>query len=193
MKIQIKANILELRLYVGALAYIATFIGSIVWAKDVWHIPMIYKILAIIFDQMSRFIVPSPIDEKDLSEQYKITQDQLNTYVKSKRNYRIFAVGIATIIALFMLAFNYSFSFGFVTSCIVIWGFYPFYRIFFLKIPAPKIQNQGNNYSHLYPHDQMYDGNNPRSSLAWNAEQSRRTYTMIESFNSMNSHLKNFR
>ncbi len=139
MKIQIKAHILEWRLYVCVFAYIATFIGSILLAKDIWHIPLIYIILAIFFDQMSRFIVPSPIDEKDLSEKYKITQDQLNTYVKSKRNYRVSAAGIATIIALYMSAFNYKFSCYFVGSYIILWGFYPLYRMFILKIPAAKI------------------------------------------------------
>jgi CDP-diglyceride synthetase len=138
MKIQIKANILELRIYACVLAYIATFIGSILLGKDIWHIPLLYIILVIFFDQMTRFIAPSPINEKDLSEKYKITQDQLNTYVKSKRNYRIFAAGVATIIALFMILFNYKFSCYFVRSYITLWGFYPLYRMFILKIPAPK-------------------------------------------------------
>ncbi|OJX07152.1 MAG: hypothetical protein BGO76_08875 [Caedibacter sp. 38-128] len=146
MKIQIKANILELRLYVGVLAYIATFIGSIAFAQDVWHIPIIYIVFAILFDQMTRIIVSSPIDEKDLSEKYKITPDQLNAYVKSKRNYRIFAAGIATIIAFFMSLFNYKFGFCLVISCMAIWCFYPFYRFFFLKIPAPKMQNDKSSY-----------------------------------------------
>lgn len=146
MKIQIKANILELRLYASVLAYIATFISSILFAKDILHIPLIYIILAIIFDQMTRFIVPSPINEKDLSEKYKITQDQLNAYVKSKRNYRVFAAGTATIIALFMSVFNYNFSFGFVTSCIVLSCFYPLYRMFILKIPVPEMQNDSISY-----------------------------------------------
>lgn len=139
MKIQIKANILELRLYVCVFSYIATFIGSILLAKDIWHIPLIYIIFAILFDQMARLIVPSPINEKDLSENYKITQDQLDTYVKSKSNYRVFATGVATIIALFMLPFNYKFSCYFVKSYIIFWCFYPLYRMFILKTPAPKI------------------------------------------------------
>lgn len=193
MTIQTKVNILEWRLYIGVTSFVFTFFGSIAYAQDIWHIPMIYIISAIFLDQLSRIIKPSSIEENVLKENYKISQDQLNLYIKSKRNYRVFAAGTATFIALFMSSFNYKFSYYFVISCIILWGLYPFYRMIILKIPAPKIQNQGNNYPHLYPHDQMYDGNNPRSSLAWNAEQCRKTHTMIESFNSMNSHLKNFR
>jgi len=183
MAIQSKANILELRLYIGVLAYVFTFFGSIAWAQDVWHIPIIYIISAIFLDQCSRFIKPTPIDDRDLSEKYKITQDQLSIYVKSKRNFRIFAAGMAAFIGLFLSLFNFKFSFCFVIYCIMIWCFYPLYRIFILKIPAPKTQN--DDISRNIHSDS-------RNSLTWDGIESNRVRNMWNSMNTSSFHSRSF-
>ncbi|MBN9344497.1 MAG: hypothetical protein J0H87_09080 [Holosporales bacterium] len=194
MEIRSSSNIFMHRFAVAFFAAFFAFPSFVIWGQAILDLIINYIVLAIFFDQISRFIKPAPIEEEELQEIHKVTQAQLDLYIKSKRNYRLFAAGLAVIIGGIASLLGYNFKSFFTVTCSVIWCFYPLYRTILLKIPSPKWPrssqiNSINNFDPLmYPHDRMYDGNNPRSSLAWNAEQCRRTQAMIESFNSITSH-----
>ncbi|OJX02848.1 MAG: hypothetical protein BGO76_04450 [Caedibacter sp. 38-128] len=191
MKTQIKMNVLEQRFFICLFAFIVSFFGCVAWRGNIYTLFTIYIIVAICLDQLSRFVKPTPIKKKELLTQHKVTSEQLNKYVQSKRNYRLFAAGLASLVGGVSFIMGAHFSTLFVIVYVLVWCIYPLYRIRFLGIPAPRIKFKHQKAALDYdPLKNMYDEHNPMSS-AWHAAESRRIQSMTDSLNSLTSHLKN--
>ncbi|AIL13436.1 hypothetical protein IM40_07945 [Candidatus Paracaedimonas acanthamoebae] len=191
MKTQIKMNVLEQRFFICLFAFIVSFFGCVAWRGNIYDLLTIYIIVAICLDQFSRFVKPTPIKKKELLTQHKVTLEQLGKYVQSKRDYRLFAAGLASLAGGVSFILGAHFSTFFTITCALVWSFYPLYRITHLKIPVPRIKLKHQKVALDYdPLKSMYDEHNPMSS-AWHAAESRRIHNMMDSLNSLNSHSKN--
>ncbi|AIL12609.1 hypothetical protein IM40_02240 [Candidatus Paracaedimonas acanthamoebae] len=192
MKAQIKIDALEQRFFICLLAAIFAFFCFVAWGREIYDLLSSYIVIVLLLDQLSRFIKPSAIGKKEILKQYKITQEQLEKYIKSKRNYRLFAASVAGLGGGISFVLGAPFSLIFVITYALVWCLYPIYRIRFLKIPAPRIKLEvrestfGPNFLNSF-----YDELNPGNSLAWNSAQSERIHNLMNSANSTASHSKN--
>ncbi|MBN9413089.1 MAG: hypothetical protein J0H12_04115 [Candidatus Paracaedimonas acanthamoebae] len=192
MKTKIKMDVLEQRFFICLFAAIFAFFWYVAWGRGIYDFLTSYIVIALLLDQLSRFIKPTPMSKKELLKQHKVTQAQLNKYVQSKRNYRLFAVSVASLVGGIAFAFGGTFSSIFAITCALIWCLYPLYRIRLLKIPAPQIKleirRQAPTANFL---DSFYDELNPGNSLAWNSGQSDRMHELMNSASSTTSHSRN--
>ena len=191
MTIHSAATVLEQRFFICLFAFIFSFFVCVAGRGNIYDLFTIYIIVAVCFDQLSCFIKPVSMSKKELLKQHKITQNQLEKYIQSKRDYRLFAAGVASFIGGIAFILGSHFSTVFTIVCALIWFFYPLYRITYLKIPVPRIKLKHQKVAlDNDPLKHMYDEHNPMSS-AWHAAESRRIQNIADSMNPINSHLKN--
>ncbi len=188
-----KSNILDQRYNIAFFSAIFAFLSAIIHSPEFYNVFIYYIVFGLVLDQFMRVIKPAPLTENILNR-HKMTTEQIEIYVKSKKTYRLIAASISLIIGLIAKVFGAEFGFYFVLSYAGVWSFYPLIRILFLKIPAPKLvrslteqewQTQ-NKFFHDSLNNRHYDPLTP-GTLGYDVN---RMHNMM---NSINSHLKNLR
>lgn len=184
-------NILDQRYNIAFFAAFFSFPSFLFFANEFYDIFIYYVLLAVVFDQLARIFKPASMDAQKTHEQHKMTMEQIDAYVKSKRTYRLIAASIASVVGLIAKICGSEFGYYFVVSCAVMWCLYPLIRISYLKIPAPKlfvILKNGNSKGWHFKKiesitDRYYDSLTP-GTLGYDVNK------MHNMMNSINSHSK---
>lgn len=181
-------NILDQRYNIAFFSAIFAFLSTIIYSPEFYNVFIYYIVFGLAFDQFMSVIKPAPLTEGILNR-HKMTTEQIETYVKSKKTYRLVAVSIAFFVGLIAKVLGFEFGLYFILSYVGIWSFYPFIRKFFLKIPAPQFvrtltEQEWQKQRHFT--NNLYDEHNP-SSPAWHHAQCNRVHQIM---NSLNSHSK---
>lgn len=192
MNIQIKnCDLLDQRFNIAFFATFVSLIAFIFSGNEIIDLLVTYIILATLFDQVSQFIKPVPINKKELRRKHKMMPAQLELYVASKRHYRLLAVGVASIIGIVFFLLGYEFSMSFVLTNIVVWCFYPIIRKLKLGIPAPKMFHRLTDEEREELERRCMNTFADRASdpltpgtIGWCSNR-------MQEFNSLNSHSKN--
>lgn len=184
-------NILDQRYNIAFFAAFFSIPTCFFFGKEFYDIFTCYIILVIAFDQVFRLFKPTPLDQQKILDSDKMTTEQIETYIKSKRVYRLKAISIAFLIEAMTKVWAHEFSTYFISTYAIVWSLYPFIRIFYLKIPAPKLstilitgknedlkgflmQNPSNSFSDRWTSPQSYAMNRMTpGTIEWTCNRNR--------------------
>ncbi len=121
------------------LAIVTSFVAFFAGLK-IDYVPVAYILAAISFDQLLRQVKEIPINEQILQEQERVSFEDLQRYLRSKRIYRLYAACFAAVIGIIAYLRGYKFALIFALSYGAAWIIHPAIRKFILKIPTPASQ-----------------------------------------------------
>lgn len=182
-----KSNILDQRYNIAFFSAIFAFLSAIIYSTELYSIFIYYIVFGLVFDQFVRFIKPAPLTE-DILNHHKMTTKQIETYVKSKKTYRLIAASISILIGLIAKVYGAGVGLYFIISYAGVWSMYPLLRILFFKVPAPKLvrtltDQEWQTQNKLFQdniNNRHYDPLTP-GTLGWQSNR-------IKEFNALNSH-----